>query len=67
MKNNADDVLLNDGEGYMVEWGPYRQHLDDSIETKQVCHGHHYTSCVSNHQCIRLLLVPTTRQLLKQI
>ena len=36
MKKDADDVFLNDGEGYMVEWMPYIQHLEGSIETKQV-------------------------------
>lgn len=37
MKNSGDDVSLSDGEGYMVQWAPYKQHLDSSIETKQVC------------------------------
>jgi hypothetical protein len=43
MKSDADDVFLNDGEGYMVEWIPYKQHLEDSIETKQVIS--HLTHC----------------------
>jgi hypothetical protein len=37
MKKSEDDVFLSDGEGYMVQWAPYKQHLDSSIETKQVC------------------------------
>jgi hypothetical protein len=37
MKNSGHDVFLSDGEGYMVQWVPYKQHLDSSLETKQVC------------------------------
>jgi hypothetical protein len=37
MKKSEDDVFLSDGEGYMVQWEPYKQHLDASVEAKQVC------------------------------
>jgi hypothetical protein len=37
MKKDIDDVCLSDGEGYMVQWMPYKQHLDLSIEGKYVC------------------------------
>lgn len=43
MKKPEGDVFLNDGKGYMVEWAPYKRHLDDSIESKQVC-----PSCASS-------------------
>jgi hypothetical protein len=37
MKKSTDDVFLSDGEGYMVEWHAYKDHLDSSIQEKQVC------------------------------
>ena len=36
MKRPEFDVGLVDGEGYTVEDSPYRQHLRESIEYKQV-------------------------------
>jgi hypothetical protein len=38
MKRPEDDISLRDGLGYMVESGPYENHLDLSSETIQVCH-----------------------------
>ena len=37
MKQPGQDVFLNDGCGYLVESGPYKQHLQDSTEGIQVC------------------------------
>jgi hypothetical protein len=37
MKKPEDDISLRDGLGYMVESGPYRNHLDSSSEIIQVC------------------------------
>jgi hypothetical protein len=66
MKKDADDVFLSDGEGYMVQWMPYKQHLDASIEGKHVCIILHYicTFCLTIHSN-RLQHVPTTRLSLK--
>jgi hypothetical protein len=36
MRKPKDDVWLADGEGYFVEEGPYRQHLQATNEVKQV-------------------------------
>jgi hypothetical protein len=36
MKNPEDDVPLTDGEGYMVQEGPFRQHLMDTPEIPAV-------------------------------
>jgi hypothetical protein len=36
MKRPEDDVRLTNGEGYMVQEGPYRQHLKDAPEVKEV-------------------------------
>jgi hypothetical protein len=35
MKKSEDDVFLSDGEGYMVQSGPYKEHLDSLVETTQ--------------------------------
>jgi hypothetical protein len=37
MKKSEDDVFLSDGEGYMVKLLPYKEHLNSSLETTQVC------------------------------
>ena len=39
MKKPWDDVALVDGEGYGVEDMPYREHLAESVEIKQVIWG----------------------------
>jgi hypothetical protein len=36
MRRPEDDVALIDGEGYMVTDGPYREHLREAVETKEV-------------------------------
>ena len=36
MKKPLEDVALTDKEGYAVEDMPYREHLAESIEWKQV-------------------------------
>jgi hypothetical protein len=36
MKKSEDDVFLSDGEGYMVSFAPYQEHLDGSSQTTQV-------------------------------
>jgi hypothetical protein len=36
MKNAHDDVALTDGDGYMVQEGPYQQHLEESPEVEVV-------------------------------
>jgi hypothetical protein len=55
MKNSGDDVFLSDGEGYMVQWAPYKQHLDSSLETKQVCscscHSHNFLRLTMSSAC----------------
>ena len=48
MKRDSDDVFLNDGEGYMVQWMPYRQHLEESIETRQVISIPHSSMMILN-------------------
>jgi hypothetical protein len=37
MKYPDDDVALADGLGFMVESGPYKEHISVSVESKQVC------------------------------
>ena len=39
-KNPDDDVWLSDGHGMMTEDGPYRQHLKEAIEIREV----HYSN-----------------------
>jgi hypothetical protein len=36
MRRPENDVVLIDGEGYMVTDGPYREHLRVAVETKEV-------------------------------
>jgi len=36
MKRPLEDIALTDKEGYAVEDLPYREHLEESIEYKQV-------------------------------
>jgi hypothetical protein len=36
MRRPEDDIALIDGEGYMVTDGPYREHLREAVETKEV-------------------------------
>ena len=36
MRRPDDDVALADGLGFVVEDGPYKVHLSESIEIKQV-------------------------------
>lgn len=36
MRRPEDDVALIDGEGYMVTDGPYREHLREAVEAKEV-------------------------------
>ena len=36
MKRPEDDVHLTDGDGFMVQEGPYREHLKVAIEIKEV-------------------------------
>jgi hypothetical protein len=38
MQHPENDVFLSNGLGYMVEWGPYEEHLNESVVTKEVCH-----------------------------
>ena len=38
MQNPADDVPLSDGHGFMVESGPYEEHLKKANETREVMH-----------------------------
>lgn len=38
-----DDVPLNEGSGFMVTDGPYKAHLAEALETKQV------SSCNCRH------------------
>jgi hypothetical protein len=48
------DVGLTDGEGYMVESAPYRQHLEESIEVKEVWQFHFFmTSAISSELTYR--------------
>lgn len=44
MKKPLEDVALTDKEGYAVEDMPYREHLAESIEWKQVL--------LSNQSCL---------------
>jgi hypothetical protein len=37
MKKPDEDVALTDGEGFTVTDMPYRVHLAESVEYKQVC------------------------------
>jgi hypothetical protein len=37
MKNPDQDIWLSNGMGYMVEWDHYKSHLDEAIETYEVC------------------------------
>jgi hypothetical protein len=37
MRYPEDDVSLADGRAFMVESGPYQDHLSDSIDMKQAC------------------------------
>jgi hypothetical protein len=39
MKHPEDDVAFADGLAFMVERAPYKVHLAESIETKQVSHA----------------------------
>lgn len=48
MKKSEDDVFLSDGEGYMVSWTPYQEHLEGSSETTQVV----YTSIHPSSDCL---------------
>jgi hypothetical protein len=61
MKADSDDVFLNDGEGYMVEWPPYKKHLDESVELTQVGPSCSAVLNASHQYIIRQLPVPTTR------
>jgi hypothetical protein len=36
MKNPTDDVALSDGQGFMVQDGPYQNHLKEAKEIPQV-------------------------------
>ena len=36
MRYPEDDVALADGSAFMVETGPYKEHLKDSKDAKQV-------------------------------
>ena len=36
MSHPERDVYLSDGLAYMVQWAPYKQHLDHSAVTKEV-------------------------------
>lgn len=37
MRHPEDDVALADGHAFMVENGPYLDHLSDSTDIKQAC------------------------------
>lgn len=37
MKRPEDDVHLTDGDGFMVQEGPFQAHLKVAVEIKQVC------------------------------
>jgi hypothetical protein len=37
MRHPEDDVALEDGCGFMVQTEPYKVHLEESVEFKQVC------------------------------
>jgi hypothetical protein len=63
MKSDANDVSLNDGEGYMVEWLPYKQHLEASFETKQVSNPPYLFTNMCHCHPIRHPLVPIIKQL----
>jgi hypothetical protein len=39
MKNPMDDVALSDGRGFMVQDGPYQNHLQEAKEIPQVSQG----------------------------
>ena len=36
MKTPEADVLLADGNGYMVTEGPYEAHINESVEEREV-------------------------------
>jgi hypothetical protein len=38
MRRPELDVSLTDGNGYVVEDSPYREHLGEAVEIKQVCY-----------------------------
>ena len=39
MKNPEDDVELADGMGFIIESAPYKQHIKENKEQKQVCNS----------------------------
>jgi hypothetical protein len=60
MKKGENDVLLSDGEGYMVQSLPYQEHLTSSLETPQVCPCWIYTF-LSPHYAFSVRHVPTIK------
>jgi len=37
MKHPEQDIWFSNGLGYMVEWEPYKRHLDVAVVTHEVC------------------------------
>ena len=37
MKHPDQDIWLSDGMSYMVQWEPYKHHLDSSTDAHEVC------------------------------
>ena len=37
MQHPEDDIPLADGHGFMVPYGRYGEHLQDAIDTREVC------------------------------
>ena len=64
-RNPEDDVALADGHAFMVETGPYLEHLSNSTDMNQACctisHDSHY-NLMAYWYLIRNLLVITIGQ-----
>jgi hypothetical protein len=56
MRHPEDDVALADGCAFMVETGPYLEHLSDSTDNKQARRPRFVHYLVAYHSSIRDLL-----------